>query len=83
MRGIITSQIYRNELQYRADWKGYNADKAFYDAKGFKGCLYKLRQFHRDNLHVAGPLKRLEKWLRVWENGEPINAYVNNNTPTK
>ena len=61
VRGIIASRIYRNKLQYRADWKGYNADKAFYDAKGFKECSYKLRQFHRDNPHAAGPPKRLEE----------------------
>ena len=83
MRGIIVSRIYRNKLQYKADWKGYDADKAFYDAKGFKGCPYKLRQFHRDNPHVAGLPKRLEEWLRVWKNGELINAHVNDNAPTR
>ena len=65
VRGIVTSRIYKNKLQHRADWKGYNADKAFYNAKGFKGCPYKLHQFHRDNPNAAGPSKRLEKWLRV------------------
>ena len=83
VRGIVASQIYRNKLQYKANWKGYDTDKAFYDAKGFKGCPHKLRQFHRDNSHVAGPPKRLKEWLRVWENGEPINTHVNNNAPAR
>ena len=58
-------------------------DEAFYNAKGFKGYPYKLYQFHRNNPYIAGPPKRLEKWLRAWENGELINAHINNNTPTK
>ena len=58
-------------------------DEVFYDVKRFKGCPYKLCQFHRDNPYAAGPPKRLEKWLRVWENGEPINAHVDNNAPIK
>ena len=83
MRGIIASRIYRNKLQYRVNWKGYDADEAFYNAKGFKGCSYKLYQFHRDNPQATGLLKRLEEWLRVWENGELISAHVDNNAPTK
>ena len=83
MRGIIASRIYKNKLQYKVDWKGYNANKAFYNAKGFKGCPYKLYQFHRDNPQVTGPPKRLEEWLRAWENGKPINAHIDNNAPTK
>ena len=58
---MITSQIYKNKLQYKADWKRYNANKAFYNAKRFKGYPHKLRQFHRNNPHAAEPLKRLKK----------------------
>ena len=43
MRGIVASRIHRNKLQYMADWKGYDADKAFYNAEGFKGCPHKIR----------------------------------------
>ena len=43
VRGIIASRIYKNKLQYRADWKGYDANEAFYNAKGFKECPHKLR----------------------------------------
>ena len=43
MRGIIAARIYKNKLQYRVDWKGYDANEAFYDAKKFKGYPYKLR----------------------------------------
>ena len=83
MRGIVTSRIYRNKLQYRADWKGYDADKIFYDVEEFKGCPYKLYQFHHNNLNAAGPPKRLEKWLRAWENSELINAHIDNNALTR
>ena len=61
VRGIVTSQIYKNKLQYKTDWKEYDANKAFYNAKGFKGCPYKLHKFHRNNTNAARLPKRLEK----------------------
>ena len=83
MRGIVASRIHRNKLQYMADWKGYNADKAFYNAEGFKGCPHKICQFHQDNLRAAGPPKRLEEWLRAWEESDGIGAHQDDNAPAK
>ena len=72
----------RNIIRAKARYR-YDADETFYDAEGFKGCPHKLRQFHRDNLNAAGPPKRLEEWLRAWENDELIGAHTDDNTPTK
>ena len=83
VRGIRASRVFRNKLQYRADWKGYDADEAFYDAEGFKGCPHKLRQFHSQNPNAAGPPKQLEEWLQAWEDGNPVGAHPDDNAPAR
>ena len=79
VRRIVASRIWRGKLQYRAEWKGYDEDKEFYDAEGFKGCPHKLRQFHEDHKDAAGPPKRLREWLTAWEKGQSIDENEEDN----
>ena len=40
------------------------------------GSPHRLRTFHVDYPERPGPLKRLEEWLRAWENGDDdVEAY--------
>ena len=80
---ILTAQIWRGKLQYRARWKGYDEEKTYYDAEGFKGCPHKVRQFHKDHPRAPGPPERLEEWLRSWENGKPVAKHDRDNAPQR
>jgi hypothetical protein len=45
---IPDTRIYRKNLEYRVDWRGYEPDPTWYRASGFKKSPYKLLGFHRD-----------------------------------
>jgi hypothetical protein len=64
---ILETRLYGAELQYRAKWLGYKADRTWYYAFGFKKCPGKLREFHDANPASPGPPVRLEEWEKCWE----------------
>ena len=73
---ILDSRIHRKKLQYRVKWLGFDEDRTWYPASNFMGSPHRLRTFHVDYPERPGPLKRLEEWLRAWENGDDdVEAY--------
>ena len=66
---ILDSRIHRRKLQYRVKWFGFDEDRAWYPASNFVGSPHRLRTFHVDYPERPGPPRRLEEWLRSWENG--------------
>ncbi|RYP25918.1 hypothetical protein DL768_011682 [Monosporascus sp. mg162] len=57
-------------LQYRVRWGGYATDPVWYDAEGFKGTPFKLREFHYRHPKKPGPLADLDVWKRAFEGVE-------------
>jgi hypothetical protein len=55
------------DLQYRALWVGCKDDSTWYDASNFKNSPHKLDDFHKANPTRPGPPKRLDVWLKCWE----------------
>ena len=73
---ILDSRIHRKKLQYRVKWLGFDEDRTWYPASNFMGSPHRLRTFHVDYPERPGPPKRLEEWLRAWENGDDdVEAY--------
>ncbi|RYP23517.1 hypothetical protein DL765_001031 [Monosporascus sp. GIB2] len=54
-------------LQYRVRWGGYATDPVWYDAEGFKGAPFKLREFHYRHPKKPGPPEELDVWERAFE----------------
>ncbi|RYP73252.1 hypothetical protein DL771_003681 [Monosporascus sp. 5C6A] len=54
-------------LQYRIRWGGYATDPVWYDAEGFKGAPFKLREFHYRHLKKPGPPEDLDAWEQAFE----------------
>ncbi|RYP29916.1 hypothetical protein DL767_006515 [Monosporascus sp. MG133] len=54
-------------LQYRVRWGGYATDPVWYDAEGFKGAPFKLREFHYRHPKKPGPPEDLDVWERAFE----------------
>ena len=67
---VLDSRIHRRKLQYHVKWVGFDEDRTWYPASNFIGSPHRLRAFHVDYPNRPGPPKRLENWLRAWENGE-------------
>lgn len=67
---VLDSRLYYRKLQYRIKWTGFDEDRTWYPASDFIGSPHRLRTFHMDYPQRPGPPKRLEEWLRAWENGE-------------
>jgi hypothetical protein len=66
---IRASRLDRGILRYQADWTACDRDDDWYPASDFKGAPHKLRQFHEEFPAAAGPPKRLDEWLRAYEDG--------------
>ena len=67
---ILNSRIYQKKLQYQVKWIGFDEDQTWYYVSNFVGSPHWLHIFHMDYPNHPGPLKRLEHWLQLWENGE-------------
>ena len=66
---IIASKLVRGQLQYRVEWLGHDEDLEWYPASNFKYSPHKLRDFHLQNQSEAGPPRKLEQWIKAWEDG--------------
>lgn len=60
------------QLWYKIKWTSYDKDLDGYIASDLKGCLHKLRDFHKAHPKKPGPLKRLQHWLKAWEDDLPL-----------
>jgi hypothetical protein len=45
---------------------GYDLDDTWYNADGFIGAPYKIKVFHDERPHDAGPPIRLSQWLEAY-----------------
>ena len=74
MNEILDSRIYRGRLQYRASWTGCDPDSTWYNAHGFMGAPYKVRDYHQAYPKKPGPPARLEAWLQAYEDGRDLET---------
>jgi predicted aspartyl protease len=75
---ILDSRVNKGRLQYRAAWTGFNPDLTWYNALGFKGAPYKVRDFHVAYLNKPGPLKGLSRWIEAYKRGKKVLDYEQN-----
>jgi len=74
---ILDSRIYRGRLQYKVSWVAYDPDPTWYNARGFAGAPYKVRDYHQAYPEKPGPPLRLDTWLRAYEAGEHLETTDN------
>jgi len=63
---ILASRTYYRRLQYKVNWVGHDLDNTWYNADGFIGAPYKIKTFHNERPHDAGPPIRLLQWLEAY-----------------
>ncbi len=63
-------RLYYNKLQYKAKWKGWDDDQAWYYASNFKGSPHLLKTFHETYPVLPGPPARLAEWLKAFDADE-------------
>jgi len=80
---VLTSRVYRERLQYKVSWVGYNLDNTWYNADGFIGAPYKLKAFHDKRPHNAGPPVRLPQWLEAYIRGKDLEPLEEDNKAEK
>jgi transposase InsO family protein len=79
---ILASRLFRKKtLQYRAEWVGHDPDPEWYPASDFRGSPHAIRDFHIENPKAAGPPRRLDRWLRAWEQDEDLEEVPEDDLP--
>ncbi len=58
-----------NRLVYRVKWVGHDVDLKEYKASDLRYAPHKLRDFHSQYKDLPGPPKRLDEWIKLWEEG--------------
>jgi Integrase zinc binding domain/Integrase core domain len=66
---ILASKLLHGKLYYHVSWIGHDPDPTWYLASNFMGAPHKLRDYHRDYPDTAGPPRRLDEWIKAWEEG--------------
>ena len=62
---IVTVQLVRGKLVYRAKWTSTDKDPEFYPASDFKYSPHLLKRFHLANPKLPGPPANLALWLQA------------------
>jgi len=78
---ILASRKRGRRLQYRASWVGHDPDPKWYNASNFKGAPHRLRDFHRNYPARPGPPRRLDHWLKCWEDDVEPEVYEDDDLP--
>jgi hypothetical protein len=78
---ILNARVHRRKLQYRVKWLGYEEDPEWYDASNFKNSPHRLRGFHAANPLHPGPPRRLEMWVRCWDEDRDAGNHPDDNKP--
>ena len=78
---ILASRKRGRRLQYRASWVGHDPDPKWYNASNFKGAPHRLRDFHRNYPARPGPPRRLDHWLKCWEDEVEPEVYEDDDLP--
>jgi len=60
-------------------WVGYNEDPKWYPASNFKYSPYKVRDFYLAYLDLPRPPRKLDSWIKYWEEGLDNYNNLNNN----
>ena len=58
-----------NRLKYRVSWVGFDEDLEWYPASDFKYSPHRLKEFHLVHPDLLGPPRKLDEWIKQWENG--------------
>ena len=67
---VLAVREHRGKLQYRVKWLGWDDDPEWYPASNLKNAPHKVRDYHLANPTRPGPPRRLQEWIRQWENDE-------------
>lgn len=78
---ILASRLNKQQLQYRVKWVGYDEDNTWYPARNFKGSPHRLRDYHTAYPSHPGPPRRLNEWLKAWENDNDLPDHRDDNLP--
>ena len=77
---VLASKLVRSKLLYRVQWTGHDEDPEWYPASDLKYAPHKLRDFHHQYKDEAGPPKKLQQWLKAWEEGIDDYDYLDDDT---
>lgn len=63
---ILSSRLHYGRLQYQVQWRGWDPDPEYYDAREFKNAPDAIAAFHEKNPDCEGPPLRLAVWAAAW-----------------
>ena len=69
VKQILAVKKDRSTLKYRASWVGHNEDPEWYPASDFKYSPHKLRDFYLAHPDLPRLPRKLENWIKCWEEG--------------
>ena len=68
-----------NILKYHTSWVGYDNNLEWYPTSNFKYSPYKLRDFHLALPNLPRPPRKLDSWIKCWEEGLDNYNNLDNN----
>jgi hypothetical protein len=80
---ILASRIHYGRLQYKVNWVGHDPDDTWYNADGFIGAPHKIKAFHDERPHDAGPPVRLLQWLEAYHKDVDLEPSEEDNKAEK
>jgi len=80
---ILASRTYHRRLQYKVNWVGHDLDDTWYNADGFIGAPYKIKTFHNERPHDAGPPVQLQQWLEAYHKDVDLEPLEEDNKAEK
>ena len=72
---VLVVRERRGKLQYRVKWLGWDDDPEWQLASNLKNAPYKVRDYYLTNPTQPGPPRRLQEWIRQWENDEDCDDH--------
>jgi len=78
---ILAVRLHCRKLQYKAKWVGYDDDPKWYSARDFANSPHLLRDFHNEYPDRPGPPRRLQYWLKCWEDDTEVEDHKEDNLP--
>ena len=78
---VLAVRLKYGKLEYRVSWVGHDPDPVWYPASNLMGSPHKLRDFHTAYPTMVGPPRRLNEWIKAWEDGIDDLSYLEDDKP--
>src|SRR5437763_337193 len=70
VKEVLAVRKRRGKLQYCVKWLGWDDNPEWYPASNLKHAPHKIQNYHTANPMQPRPRRRIQEWIRKWEEDE-------------